>query len=86
MLQTVDYIIVSSSDDDHLSGFHQFAEKVNRKLRAGFQLHGPPVGAGHYLCQALTKPITVDENQPVAAPIRRNSPASGLGQRGSSQP
>jgi len=65
MLQTVDYIIVSSSDDDYLSGFHQFAEKVNRKLRAGFQLHGPPVGAGHYLCQALTKPITVDENQPV---------------------
>ena len=65
MLQTVDYIIVTSSDDDHLSGFHQFAEKVNRKLRSGYQLHGHPVSAGHYLCQALTKPITVDENQPL---------------------
>jgi hypothetical protein len=64
MLNTVDYIIVASSDDDHLSGFHQLAEKVNRKLRAGYQLHGSPVGVGNYLCQAMTKPVTIDETQP----------------------
>lgn len=82
MLQTVDYIIVTSSDDDHLSGFHQFAEKVNRKLRTGYQLHGHPVGVGHYLCQALTKPITIDENQPLE-PEQKAGDTKVFYQRGS---
>jgi hypothetical protein len=64
MLDTIDYVIVASSEDDHLSGFHQLAEKVNRKLRTGYQLHGHPVGVGHYLCQAMTKRVTIDETQP----------------------
>jgi hypothetical protein len=37
-----DFIVVVSNDDDYHSSFHQFAEKINRKLRAGYQLHGQP--------------------------------------------
>ena len=52
---TVDYIVVVSNEDDFHSGFHHFAEKVNRKLRAGYQLHGPPFNINQTLCQAMLR-------------------------------
>jgi hypothetical protein len=39
-LGSADYIIVVSNEDDYHANYHNFAEKVNRKLRAGYQLHG----------------------------------------------
>ena len=50
-----DFIVVVSSDDDYHSSFHQFAEKVNRKLRAGYQLHGQPFNIERTLCQAMLR-------------------------------
>jgi hypothetical protein len=50
-----DYIVVVSNDDDYLSGFHHFADKVNKKLRAGYQLHGPPFNINQTLCQAMVR-------------------------------
>ena len=50
-----DFIVVVSNEDDYHSGFHHFAEKVNRKLRAGYQLHGQPFNISHTLCQAMIR-------------------------------
>ena len=50
-----DYIVVVSNEDDFHAGFHHFAEKVNRKLRAGYQLHGQPFSINQTLCQAMVK-------------------------------
>jgi len=52
---TADYIVVVSNDDDYHSGFHHFADKVNRKLRAGYQLHGQPFNINQTLCQAMLR-------------------------------
>ena len=51
-----DYIIVVSTEDDFHANYHHFAEKVNRKLRAGYQLHGPPFNIDHTLCQTMVRP------------------------------
>lgn len=51
-----DYIVVVSNEDDYHNGFHHFAEKVNRKLRAGYQLHGQPFNINQSLCQAMVRP------------------------------
>jgi hypothetical protein len=53
---TADFIIVVSNDDDFHAGYHHFAEKVNRKLKAGYQLHGQPFNINHTLCQAMVRP------------------------------
>jgi hypothetical protein len=50
-----DYIVVVSNEDDYHSSFHHFAEKVNRKLRAGYQLHGQPFNINQTLCQAMLR-------------------------------
>jgi hypothetical protein len=50
-----DYIIVVSTEDDFHANYHHFAEKVNRKLRAGYQLHGPPFNIDHTLCQTMVR-------------------------------
>jgi len=50
-----DYIVVVSNEDDFHSGFHHFAEKVNRKLKAGYQLVGQPLSINHTLCQAMIR-------------------------------
>jgi len=50
-----DYIVVVSSEDDYHAGFHLFAEKVNRKLRAGYQLHGSPFSVNQTMCQAMIR-------------------------------
>ncbi len=55
-IAAVDYIIVVSGEDDHHSSYHQFAEKVNRKLKAGYQLHGQPFNVNHTMCQAMVRP------------------------------
>ena len=52
---TVDYIVIVSNQDDFHSSFHDFAEKVNRKLRAGYQLHGQPFSINQTLCQAMVR-------------------------------
>ena len=52
---TPDYIVVVSNEDDFHSGYHHFAEKVNRKLRAGYQLHGQPFNIDKTLCQAMLR-------------------------------
>ncbi len=52
---TADYIIVVSNEDDYHTSFHHFAEKVNRKLKAGYQLHGQPFNINHTLCQAMVR-------------------------------
>lgn len=52
---SADYIVVVSNEDDFHSGFHHFAEKVNRKLRAGYELHGQPFNINQTLCQAMVR-------------------------------
>lgn len=52
---TADFIVIVSNDDDYHSSFHHFAEKVNRKLRAGYQLHGQPFNIDKTLCQAMLR-------------------------------
>jgi hypothetical protein len=53
---SADYIVVTSNDDDHLEGFHHFADKVNRKLKSGYELHGQPFCVnGRVLCQAMIR-------------------------------
>jgi hypothetical protein len=54
-----DYIVVVSNEDDYHAGYHHFAEKVNRKLKAGYQLHGPPFNINQTLCQAMVRPADV---------------------------
>jgi hypothetical protein len=51
-----DFIVVVSNDDDFHAGFHHFAEKVNRKLKAGYLLHGQPFNINQTLCQAMMRP------------------------------
>ena len=50
-----EYIVVVSNEDDYHAGFHHFAEKVNRKLKSGYQLHGPPFSVNQIMCQALVR-------------------------------
>jgi hypothetical protein len=57
MNHPIDYIVVVSADDDYLNGYHLFAEKVNRKSRAGYQLHGQPFNIDRVVCQAMIKPL-----------------------------
>lgn len=54
-LVAADYLIVVSNEDDYHSNFHDFAEKVNRKLRVGYQLHGRPFNINQTLCQAMVR-------------------------------
>jgi hypothetical protein len=51
----MDYIVVVSNEEDHHAGYHHFAEKVNRKLKAGYQLHGQPFCVNQVLCQAMVR-------------------------------
>lgn len=55
-VEAIDYIIIVSSDDDHLASYHHFAEKVNRKLKVGYLLHGPPFSVNQSICQAMIRP------------------------------
>jgi hypothetical protein len=55
VVEPIDYIVVVSNEDDHHAGYHQFAEKVNRKLKAGYQLHGPPFSVKTAICQAMVR-------------------------------
>jgi len=50
-----DYIVVVSNDDDYHASFHHFAEKVNRKIKAGYQLHGQPFSLNKIMCQAMVR-------------------------------
>src|SRR5208283_5045559 len=46
-----DYIVVVSDIEDYGNGFHDFAERVNRKLKAGYKLHGTPFNIERVVCQ-----------------------------------
>ncbi len=50
-----DFVVVLSNEDDFHSGFHHFADKVNRKLKAGYRLHGQPFNINQVLCQAMVR-------------------------------
>ena len=50
-----DYIVVVSNEDDYHAGFHLFAEKVNRKLKSGYTLHGQPFSVNQTMCQAMVR-------------------------------
>jgi hypothetical protein len=52
---SADYIVVVSNEDDFHAGFHHFADKVNRKLKVGYTLHGPPITINQTLCQAMIR-------------------------------
>ena len=58
---TTDYIVVVSTEDDFHASYHHFAEKVNRKLRAGYRLHGQPFNIKQTLCQAMVRPAGAAE-------------------------
>lgn len=63
MSYPADYIVVVSNDDDHFSGYHHFAEKINRKLKAGYQLHGQPFPMERTMCQAMFRPANAEAGQ-----------------------
>jgi hypothetical protein len=53
---SADYIVVVSNDDDILEGFHHFAEKVNRKIKVGYELVGQPFCLNQkVMCQAMIR-------------------------------
>ena len=52
---TADFVVVVSNEDDFHTGFHHFADKVNRKLKAGYRLHGQPFNINQVLCQAMVR-------------------------------
>jgi len=54
-----EYIVVVSNEDDYHAAFHHFAEKVNRKLKAGYHLHGAPFNVNQTLCQAMVRSADV---------------------------
>ena len=60
MSQPADYIVVVSNEDDAQTGFHHFSEKVNRKLRAGYELLGSPFAVERLVCQAMVKPASLE--------------------------
>lgn len=53
--KSVDYIIVTSNEEDSHAGYHHFADKVNRKLKVGYRLLGQPLSVGKVLCQAMIR-------------------------------
>ena len=53
--QNVDYIIVVSNEEYCRAGYYHFAEKVNRKLKSGYQLYGQPFNVSQVLCQAMVR-------------------------------
>ena len=57
--KAVDYIVVVSNEEDSHAGYHHFAEKVNRRLKAGYLLHGQPFSISQVLCQAMVRPADV---------------------------
>ena len=55
-LNSADFIVVVSNDDDFHGGFHQFSDKINRKLKAGYKLHGQPFNVNQKIvCQAMIR-------------------------------
>lgn len=53
---SADYIVVVSNDDDFLEGFHHFADKVNRKIKMGYELLGQPFTMNQkVMCQAMVR-------------------------------
>ena len=50
-----DFIVIVSNEDDYHASFSHFSEKVNRRLRAGYQLHGQPFNINQTLCQAMLR-------------------------------
>jgi|GEM_PF-776756 len=53
--EIADYTVVVSTEDDFHANYHHFAEKVNRKLKSGYQLHGPPFNIDKTMCQAMVR-------------------------------
>jgi hypothetical protein len=78
MPHQADYVLIVSDAEDYLNGFHYFAELVNRKLRAGYVLHGAPFHIGHVLYQAMVRPATAanmhDQATHESAPRTSSSP------------
>jgi hypothetical protein len=66
-----DFIVIVSNEDDYHASFHDFAEKVNRKLRAGYQLHGQPFNINKTVCQAMLRPEGAAPNGDTAAYYKR---------------
>ncbi len=58
--KVIDYIVVLSNEGDGPDGFYHFAEKVNQKLRAGYQLHGPPFSVKQGIGQAMIRPDSME--------------------------
>ena len=58
----VDYIVLVSNEDDYHASYHQFAEKVKARLKAGYQLHGSPFTVKQSLCQAMIRLATTKHN------------------------
>lgn len=54
--RAADYIVIVSNEEDYHAGYHHFADKVNRKLKVGYQLHGQPFCVSQVLCQAMVRP------------------------------
>lgn len=55
-----EFIVVVSNEDDIHASYHHFAEKVNRRLKAGYLLHGQPFNVNNILCQAMVCPVGVE--------------------------
>jgi hypothetical protein len=56
MLDASEYIIVISNEDDYHASYHHFADKVTRKLKAGYRLYGAPFAVKQAVCQAMIRP------------------------------
>lgn len=69
--RTVDYIVVVSNEEDYHAGYHHFAEKVNRKLRAGYHLLGQPFSVSQALCQAMVR--LAETSSAGSAPFRKDA-------------
>jgi hypothetical protein len=57
MKASIEYIIVAVPFHADAATHDELARKVNEKLRAGFELYGPPFLSEEMMYQAMSKPI-----------------------------
>ncbi len=68
-----EYLIITSTEDDYHASYHHFAEKVNRKLKAGYLLYGQPFNVNQTLCQAVILPFGVTAGNDTAVFVQKPS-------------
>ena len=65
MKTSIEYAIVAVAFHADAATHDELARKVNAKLGAGYELHGPPFFSGEMMYQAMTKPMLQTSPLPI---------------------